>query len=155
MIELNWNKDEHDKMTYHYARVSSDQMDDHQAAIDHWWAKLLELAEGAENWNVIVGDIWVDTGRIIGHVQEDEAAIGVDRGFRVALSVNSVVDVLHDADFEPEAYAKASDQLYALLARSVKREPTRQRLVTLNQENAFKLWWCENGELSAEAKAPT
>ena len=155
MTELNWNQDEPGKMTYHYARISSNQVDDHQAAIDNWWEKLLDLAESTEDWNVIVGDIWVETGRIIGHVQQDNTAIGMDCGFRVALSVSSVVDALHRAEFEPAAYARASDQLYALLDRSAKREPTRQRLVKLNKQSALQLWWCENGELNAVAKTPT
>ena len=155
MTELNWNKDEPGKMTYHYARISSSQVDDHQAAIDSWWEKLLDLAESVEDWNVIVGDVWVDTGRIIGHVQRDKDAVGMDCGFRVALSVTSVVDALHNADFEPEAYAKASARLYALLDRSTRREPTRQRLVRLNKQSAFQLWWCETGELSAVATTPT
>ena len=154
MTDLVWKRENSDHMIYHYARLSSAEEEDQQAAIDVWWKKLLDLAEKVKDWNVIVGDIWVETGRIIGHVQNDDAAIGMDRGFRVALSFSSVVEALEKADFAGEAYTEASAQLYALLDRSTKREPARQRLAQLNKNHPFKLWWCENGQLDAEADTP-
>ncbi len=85
--------------SYYYSEVKSDQ--NKQEAIKQLLLKIIELSEGKDEWNAIVLDKWtVNLGRVIGNIQNTDEAIGLDRGYKVAIHMdtyrNSHVNQLSD-----------------------------------------------------------
>ncbi|MGD1840304.1 MAG: hypothetical protein ACFB0B_05320 [Thermonemataceae bacterium] len=100
---MEWKCDQHGT-AYHYATVAQDT--NKEKALGEWWEKIFTLAAPIKDWNVLIADVWIDnSGRIIGHVQRKEDAIGTDKGFRVALHFDDYVQQLE------EAY-KATEEVY-------------------------------------------
>lgn len=149
-MKLYWDEEKSGGNRYFNLSVDSREQEHLEMAMEAWWEKLCELAPEAEDWDVIIGDIWVETGRIIGHVQRTDADIGEDRGFRVCVMFSLVGDEMEKADFSDEIYSAMSDRLYELLDSSIRAPKTLERLTELKSGNSFKLWWCENGYVIAE-----
>jgi len=57
--------------------------------------KVLQLAEGKDNWNCIMMDMWMhNQGRLICNIQDQEEPVGKDKGFRVALQFHEYSEKL-------------------------------------------------------------
>jgi len=138
-------------MEYYYQTVKSnenvakanDAMVDGFAA---WWLKILELSKGKEDWNVIIADQWIDnTGRVIGHIQRDNQAVGYDRGFRVALTVEQWVNQLNAAfdDDDEEQYELTLDVIHSevelALLTSLTKPLVEDAMKALYKENSFTI----------------
>jgi len=139
---MNWKLDTDPNMDYlyHTVKIGEDKL----SAFAAWWVKIAELSEGKEDWNVIVADMWIDnSGRIIGHIQRYDQAVGYDRGFRVALTIEDWVDRLNLA-FESDnerLYNNTLNQLYGeaeVALRDAIMEPAaNQAIKALHAQNPF------------------
>lgn len=103
------------------------------AALSQWWAKIAELAGRSEMFDTMVGDIWLDSGRIIGHVQMRDAPVGYDTGFRVAAHVRHVADRLHRADFDDAAWRQMTELLTRCALDALALEPARTAVAALRE----------------------
>lgn len=71
---------------------------DKKAAIQQQILKILELSEGKKDWNVVTLDKWIDNlGRLIGHIQNDQEAVGFDKGYRVSIQFLDYYNQLDNA----------------------------------------------------------
>ena len=115
-------------------------------ALAHWWAKIAELAPRSDNWDVMVGDIWLDSGRIIGHVQMGNVAVGYDTGFRVAAQIKPIVDGLVHYNYK-SSYWEAMKKLLIRCAESaVELEPARSALEALATKHPFEIAITDHGQ---------
>ena len=79
-MELDWKSDS----DYHYAVLEDGE--DMIGGIRELVTKALELAENKKDWNCLMMDIWMfNLARLICNIQNKEQAVGMDRGYRVAL----------------------------------------------------------------------
>jgi len=124
------------------------------AALVAWWQVLCDHAESASGWDTIVFDVWLETGRLIGHVQRADQAIGVDRGARFCLLFPEIAAAIHQAGFTDASLSEQDARLAPLLDASIRHEATRARLKRLSAGRALQLWWCENGSLVAMPTVP-
>lgn len=109
------------------------------AALAHWWAKIAELAGASEMWDTMVGDIWLDSGRLIGHVQMRDVAVGYDTGFRVAAHIDHVAQRLHRADYSDRSWSSMTDLLTRCATEAAELEPARSALASLRQKRDFAI----------------
>ena len=109
------------------------------SSLAHWWAKIAELAAGSEMWNTVVGDIWLDSGRIIGHVQMRDVAVGYDTGFRVAAHVGHIADELFRADFSDRSWSDMTVLLTRCALDALELEPARSAMATLRESRPFEV----------------
>lgn len=85
---------------------------DKKAAIQQQILKILELSEGKEDWNVVTLDKWVDNlGRLIGHIQNDQEAVGYDKGYRVAIQFLDYYNQLNEA-YESDDFERYDDVVW-------------------------------------------
>lgn len=95
---------------YHYTSLPAEV--DKKAAIQAQILKILELSEGKENWNVVTLDKWIDNlGRLIGHIQNDQEAVGYDKGYRVAVQFLDYYDALETA-FQEDDFDEYDDIIW-------------------------------------------
>ena len=141
---MDWNCDKDTNMDYYYQtiKVGDNTLD----AFIAWWLKIIELSKDKSDWNVIVADLWIDnTGRVIGHIQRDNQAVGYDRGFRVALTVEEWVDQLNVAfDMDDEQlYNNTINVLYSnaetMLRNAVAAPSVMTALKALYMQHPFSI----------------
>ncbi|MCP4133602.1 MAG: hypothetical protein GY754_21725 [bacterium] len=154
-MTFDWLEERSENNSSFTLHVHSQDQEHHKIVMEAWWEKMCELAKGVEDWDTIVADIWVETGRIIGHVQRSEDAIGYDRGFRVCVMFRYAGNVMHEAEYSNEAYSTMSKQLFQLLDRSIGAPKTRERLIELNSRHSYQLLWSEDGQVIADPDIPT
>ena len=110
------------------------------AALEEWWLKLCEHGRAAEDWNAIIADLWPETGRLIGHVQNANEAVGFDRGQRVALSLSFV-----EEDFTSRDYAEVVDGVWDLLNESATRPAVANAVSKLSERGPISAHFCQYG----------
>lgn len=117
-----------------------------------WWHKMLDLASEASGWDVILCDLWIDnTGRIIGHVQKGSDPVGVDKGFRVCITLREYADQLACAYAKDEAtyddvYSTLLAQSEILLAQPIDHDADiKKRLTDLQKSRSFSLYFAIRG----------
>ncbi len=140
---VDWNIEQSDKFAYLTATVSEDDLEE---AIAAWWSELMTRARACKGWDVVVADIWADTARLIGHVQSADDAIGMDRGFRVCLTVATMAEELHASEDSEDLYFDIQDALFEQVDRSLRTDAVRALLAPGPQ----KVWFCYSGELIAD-----
>ena len=147
---INWNCDKDDSMDYYYHTVTDKEKE--LDAFVEWWCKIVELSEGKEDWNAIIADMWIDnTGRIIGHIQRNDQAVGYDRGFRVSLTIKRWVDELNKAfdseneDLYYDVINDAFSEAVQLLQTSAKKSPANEAIKALNVKNSFDIFHAWRG----------
>lgn len=116
------------------------------AALAQWWAKIAELAAGSEMWDTMVGDIWLDSGRIIGHVQMRDVAVGYDTGFRVAAHVDHIADSLARNDYSDTTWSAMTTLLIGCAESAVGLEPARSTLTGLHKRHEFEMAITSHGQ---------
>ncbi len=114
-----------------------------------WWERLLEHAESVTDADTLVADAWVETGRVIGHVQRRSEAVGMDRGARVCLTVLPISAALAESGFDDETLREWVNVLFAAFETTRRTDDVQARLRALFGGAAL-LWWCEGGRLMAE-----
>lgn len=123
--------------TYPMIMIPTSTPDQLSAALAHWWAKIAELAMRSEMFDTMVGDIWLDSGRIIGHVQMRDVAVGYDTGFRVAAHLEGVVTKLDESGFSNRSWDEASETITRCALDATALEPARTALATLREKQPF------------------
>ncbi|MEL6346148.1 MAG: hypothetical protein AAFV53_23765 [Myxococcota bacterium] len=152
---LEWDVETDGTMRYANARIAGEDPNEWAAAMAAWWTQLCEHALEAEDWDTIVADLWIETGRLIGHVQRSDQAVGNDRGFRVCLTFLHVSNALYQDDFSATTRAAQQARLDRLLDASIHQEPTRSMLMTFATRRPLRLWWCMEGAKIAIPDLPT
>lgn len=112
----------------------------HIAGLAEWLMKIMQKSAPTggtdEPWNALIADLWPNDGmgRLIGHVQMNDVAIGYDTGFRVCAYVSGGGIVGGNQD------EKADIPLFqSWLEAAVKSEPLRPRLRRRAEDNPFKI----------------
>lgn len=116
------------------------------AALARWWTKIAELAVRSDNWDTMVGDIWLDSGRIIGHVQMRDVAVGYDTGFRVAAHVDHITTSLAADNYDSKTWEAMTALLVQCAEAATELEPARSALAAVDARHPFKLEITSHGQ---------
>lgn len=115
-------------------------------ALAHWWTKIAELAAGSEMWDTMVGDIWLDSGRIIGHVQMGDVAVGYDTGFRVAAHVDHIVNSLTRDQYDSATWDAMTRLLIHCAESAIELEPAGPALLGLRERHTYQIAITSHGQ---------
>lgn len=122
---------------YPYFIYEPENGDEFSALLAHWFAKIVEFTRmpkyNGPSWNVLVADLWLDSGRIIGHVQQDDVAVGYDTGFRVCADFSRLGKLAAGNDADDSERHVAS----GWLREAVTLEPARSALAARTNEVPF------------------
>ena len=124
-----------------------------KAALQQQILKILELSKGKKDWNVITLDKWVDNlGRLIGHIQNNQEAVGYDKGYRVSLQFLDYYNQLNEAyendDFEryDAIVGEANEAINVLVAELVEDLDFRAQLKATYGAQPFAIELAERGQ---------
>ena len=147
-----WN---HDTPSYPILTIEGTNEEAVRQGLAEWWAEIARRAAETEGeWDAMVGDAWVDSGRIIGHVQRRDQAVGFDTGFRVCANLPTVdaeiarADTLEDIDEAAEVHDSLGARIFAWATEARALEPAASALRALNAAHPFSL------HLTAHGKGP-
>lgn len=122
---------------------------DKKEAIRQLILKILDLSHDKKNWNLIVLDKWVDNlGRLIGNIQNENQAIGMDRGYRVAIQFLDYYSRLEKST--TKSYAKnintITRELNSLIIEVLQDENFKAQLMKFHSNNPFNVEIADQGE---------
>ncbi|MEO0472922.1 MAG: hypothetical protein AAF206_25115 [Bacteroidota bacterium] len=132
-----------------YYRVQLAEDFDKKDAIRQLILKILDLAAGKENWNLVVLDKWIfNLGRLIGHIQNDDQAIGMDRGYRVGVQFLAYYDRLETSpdDRYDQVLETINEELENLILDVLQDESFKVQLQKYHDQNPFTLEISEQGQ---------
>jgi hypothetical protein len=142
---INWtNSDEY----YHYV-VQNES--DKKEAIRQLIYKTLQLSADKKDWNSIILDKWIfNLGRLIGNIQNQNEAVGMDRGYRVALKFVEYEEGLKLNEDNSVKYDKCiknyNEDLEKLIIEVVNEKEFKARIIPFYLNNPFIIEICEQGE---------
>ena len=144
-MEINWiNSDEY----YHFDLENGLNKEE---TIKQLILKTLELSSDREAWDVIILDKWIfNLGRLIANIQNASEAVGMDRGYRVALTFNEYAEGLNLVEDDEEKYDYAiesyNSDLEQVISEVLGDEEFRKMLKPFYDKNPFTIEVCEQGE---------
>ena len=143
-MKINWtNSDD-----YYYATL--EENGDKKEAIKQLILFILELSEGKNSWNLLVLDKWIDNlGRLIGHIQNNDEAIGYDRGYRVSLQFLDYYNQLNNASDDQIDYVFGciTEDLDFLIMEVIDNdESLKSQLWKYDKKNPFSIEITDQGQ---------
>ncbi len=144
-MKIQWkNSDE-------YYHTKLDGTFDKKEAIKQLILKILELSKDRESWNLVVIDKWVyDLGRLIGNIQNDDQAIGMDRGYRVAVQFLDYYEKLENSLSDLDEYNYnleiMDEELEELIIDIIHEEDFKAQLMEYYEKNPFMIEISKQGQ---------
>ena len=142
-MQINWtNSDE-----YYHSKLNEDY--DKKEAVKKLIIKTLELSKTKENWNLLVLDKWIfNLGRLISNIQNEDQAIGMDRGYRVSIQFLDYYNRLESS--EENQYDKnldlISEELENLIIDVIYDESFKKQLMEYHKRNPFNIEISDQGQ---------
>lgn len=144
-MTINWtNSDE-----YYYADVQKGL--DKKEAIRQLVFKILQLSKEKSAWDSVILDKWIfNLGRLIGNIQDKDEAVGLDRGYRVALKFEEYEEGLTASEDSDEEYNDALDfyheELENLIIEVFNEKVFLDNIRPYLQQNPIVIEICEQGQ---------
>jgi len=142
-MKVEWkNSDE-----YYHSKL--DESFDKKEAIKQLILKILDLSQDKENWNLIVLDKWVfNLGRLIGNIQNEDQAIGMDRGYRVAIQFLDFYNRLENSPDNQydDNLELINEEMENLIIDVIHEENFKSQLVKFHSTNPFTIEISEQGQ---------
>jgi len=133
-----------------YYHSSVENNEDKREAIKQLIIKILDHSKGRDPWNSLVLDKWIfNLGRLIGNIQNVDQAIGMDRGYRVALHFKSYEESLYNEDDEMKyelLIEKYNEELEGLILEVLADDKFKSKLRKKYGQNKFVFEISEQGE---------
>ena len=142
-MKINWT----DSDNYYSSQLDGNF--DKKEAIKQLLLKILELAKDTQSWNLIVLDKWIfNLGRLIGNIQNVDEAIGMDRGYRVAIQFLDYYERLESStdDQYSETFDKINKEIEKLIIDVIHEEKFKAQLIEHYRVNPFTIEISEQGE---------
>lgn len=144
-MEITWTSSD----SYHSAEIENGA--DKVAAIQQQILKILDLAGEKEDWNVIILDKWVfNLGRLIGNIQNDDEAVGLDRGYRVGIRFREYYEKMEAATENEQEYNGLIDtfneELELLVIDALQDPEFSKKMADAYSRHPFHIEVTERGE---------
>ncbi len=132
---------------YYYARLEENF--DKKEAIKELILKILALSVDKKDWNLLVLDKWIfNLGRLIGNIQNEDQAIGMDRGYRVGIQFLDYYNRLENS--APSDYDRMleeiSEEIENLIIEVIHEDTFRAKLKDYYKKNPFSIEISEEGQ---------